>query len=325
MRIYFTSCEPCALRLGGVYAGFCAAHEQFAEFSPSDRVIAEFFPENAELSPLSFLADEKFFSSPPDFADVYDFGCGALIHIKHFYPRVRGIRLLTQMREGGFLVTLYKDAFLQVAAEGNGSFFTRALPYSVRSAKLFPLRAGKTTLLAVQEETDKKESFLMLTNGAELLFEGRVLSVTGGEYIETEQAFYDLAGHVAKSSWEAGAEGLRLVRYDVRAREGFSPSAINENLLPFAFFQAVRARADFKAYLSDELIARADKLLRYLGNFSGVLIPPSVFYLKYGKINAVGLLFAEKQNLFRVRFFETPVKDGKIVNIIPVGEDARAT
>ena len=58
----------------------------------------------------------------------------------------------------------------------------------------------------------------------------------------------------------------------------------------------------------------------YLGGFTGVCVPPSVFYLAHGKINAAGLVYPEKENLFRIKFFAAPLENGKISNIVPVGE-----
>ena len=44
MRVYFTSEEPCALRLGGALAGFCSRHEKFADIAEGEKTLAAFFP-----------------------------------------------------------------------------------------------------------------------------------------------------------------------------------------------------------------------------------------------------------------------------------------
>ncbi len=322
MRVYFTSSELCALRLGGVFAGFCSEHEKFVDLSEDAKIVAEFFPENARLLPLSFLLDGAFFSAPPDFADVYDFGCGALVHIRSFSLRGEETSVLSQVREGNFLATLYKDSALRIALEGGGEFAVKTLPYNVRSAKLTAFSADGAAFFALEEETDREDRYFALFKGTAPVFEGRVLSCsrpdTDGRTMETRQALRDAAGHVATGVWELHRDGLKLVRYEVKEREGFSPAALDRKILPFAFFQTLLARGNYKAYLSDALLPRAEKLAAYLGNFSGVVLPPSVFYLQHGETDAVGLVYPEKFNLFRVRFFTAPSENGKIINIMPV-------
>lgn len=318
MRVYFTSEVPCALRLGGAIAGFCSRHEQFADISEGERVLAEFFPENAELMPLSFLLDGAFFEAPPSFCEVYRYGCGANVHIKRFSARRKGLKPLSQLRAGNTLATLYEDGGLQLCIECGNEFYAAPLPFSVTGCTLKELAGG---ILAAEGKTQGEEIYLALFSGAKPLFAGEVLSYSGGERIKTVRTFHDAPGHTAESVWNFSGGQLRLESYSVREREGFSAQALDERLIPFAFFQTVLARGEFAKYLSPALAPRAGEVARYLGSFTGVCVPPSVFYMAHGNVNAAGLVYPEKENLFRIRFFAAPLEQGKIANIVPVGEE----
>ena len=107
---------------------------------------------------------------------------------------------------------------------------------------------------------------------------------------------------------------------EVFPREGFDPASLPETLFPFAFFEELAAGGDPAPFLSPALGEQAEKLSAYLGDFCGVCVPEEVFYRIYGKINAVGLIYARAENSFDVKFFRTQTQDGKISNILPADE-----
>lgn len=324
MRVYFTSDEACILRLGGAFAGACSRHEKFADLDPAEGIVAEFFPEDPALAPAAFVLDEKFFASPPEACEVYRCGFCILLRLRRFAGRESGIRPLLQARIEGTLCTLYRDGCLLACAEAEGKFCAHPLPHCVRSARFLPLRAGKKTLAALEGETGSEEKYLLLFAGEKPVFESFVLSYAGGDTFSAVRALHDIAGHTAESEWTA-EDGLRLVRASVREREGFDAAKQDARLIPFAFFETLLAQGDYQKYLAPSLLARAEKIGEYLGAFTGVLLPPSAFYLEYGSVNAAGLVYPKGDNLFDVRFFAAPLQEGKIVNILPVEKAADAS
>ncbi len=321
MRVYFTSAEPSFLRLGGVMAGACGRHEKFADLSEAGPVLAEFFPEDPLLAPLSFLIGESFWKQPPPFCTVYHYDCGASIHVARYAARRGEMRLLDQRRLGDTLLTLYRDGSLMLSAEDGRHFTALPLPAEVQKAALGQLHACGRDLLFAEGSMQGDKTYLALFDGAKTLFCGEVLGFEGGKMLTTRRAFYDVPGHIAESVWEIAEGELRLAQMNVREREGFDAAKLEERLLPFSFFQTVLARGNFVQYLSPALAARAGEIAAYLGNFSGVCVPPSVFYLAHGEINAAGLIYPETENLFRIKFFAAPLEKGKIANIVPVGDD----
>ena len=320
MRVYFTSEEPCALRLGGALAGFCSRHEKFADIAEGEKTLAEFFPENADLLPRSFLLDKNFLHAPPDFCETYLYDCGANVHVRRFDARHKGMKPLCQLRAAGALATLYEDGGIQIVIESGNGFYAAPLPPGLRGARLKQIDAGGTALIAAEGQTERGETFLSLFSGTKPLFSGEVLSYTGGEKLTTVTAFHDAPGHVARSVWSAEGDALRPESYDVRERNGFDAEKLDARLVPFAFFQTVLARGEFAKYLSPALAPRAGEIARYLGDFTGVCVPPSVFYLAHGNVNAAGLIYPEKENAYRIRFFAAPLENGKITNIVPAEE-----
>ena len=319
MRVTFTSAEPCALRLGGIFAGFCSRHEKFADLSPADKIAAEFFPEAPDREPLSLLLDEALFSAPPEPCRVYRYEGGAHVHVAGFSGRRRGIQTLSQVKACGALCTLYADGLLQANIQSKSGFFTAPLPECVRTARFLPLSACGKDWIALEGQTDGEDLYLRLFDDTTPLFEEFVLSYEGGNRLKTRRAFRDIAGHISESEWEI-QDGLRLALYRVREKDGFDAEKLDARLVPLAFFQTVLAKGDFRKYLSPALLPRAESIGQYLGDFTDVCIPPSVFYLLLGETNAAGLVYPSGERLFDVRFFAAPLEDGKIANLLPLGE-----
>lgn len=59
----------------------------------------------------------------------------------------------------------------------------------------------------------------------------------------------------------------------------------------------------------------AGELSGYLGDFSGVVVPPQKFYERTGEMRAAGLVYPLLANLYRVKFFSADMQGGKIINI----------
>ena len=218
------------------------------------------------------------------------------------------------------MLTLYRDGELHLAAEDKDTFGVLALPAETEDASLGRLRFAGRTLLYAESRAGKKKR-LTLFDGASPLFDGEVLGFAGGNELVTQRPLYDIPGHVAESTWTAEGGGLRLLRSEVREREGFDPAALPERLRPFAFFQTVLARGDPAKYLTPALAERTKEIAGYLGDFCRVCLPPPACYRAYGEENHVALAYRERKNLFRLRLFSAPLEDGKIANLLPSDEN----
>ena len=315
MRIHFSAERPCALRLGGALLGSVGGAEKFAEIG-GEGVLAEFLPDDGDLLPLAFRIGEGFFEKPPACADAYRYGCGADVFVR-FAPRGAPMRVLAQKRCEGALLTAFAAGRPQLAVETSGGF------------GLFDLPAADD--YAPGEQTIGGERFysVLCTRGAKrvlCLYDGEprevfrdaVAGFSCGERLRVSFAFEDIAGHTAERVYRAENGELVEESFSLRAREGFSPAALHERLLPFALFQEILAGGDPAPYLSPSLAEKKELLQEYLGGFCGVYLPKEIFYLVHGRKNAAGLVYRRAENAFDVKFFEAETEGGKIANLLPV-------
>ena len=128
MRVYFLSYMPAILKLNGLYIGMIDGFERHIELDPKDRVFAEIIPDE-NLQSINFFLDEKFFSSPPPFCDLYSMEGDFLIYIREYSVKNCRIEVLHQTRFCGNLVTLFAQGGLYISIEG-GEYSLEPLPPS---------------------------------------------------------------------------------------------------------------------------------------------------------------------------------------------------
>ena len=82
---------------------------------------------------------------------------------------------------------------------------------------------------------------------------------------------------------------------------------ILENLLPYAFFESILIGANYVDFLCDDLLSDGEKIVDFLGDFSGVILTEDV--------HTCGLVKQKGERLFEVEYFTVEIKDGKIADV----------
>lgn len=307
MRVYFLSCRPAALKLNGIYLGMVDGFERHVELDPKDKVFAEFLPAD-NFQSVNICLDEKFFKSPPEFADVYLMQQDALVYIRKFSPKDIKLKIIYQTRFCGNLVTLFSQGEVYVSIEGSG-YELKALPQSFLNPAAEEKTIGGKSVLSVRGG----EILLIISDAGKIVFLNRAESATFGDTLELCVPFETCARVVAECAFSYDGEKFTLI--SSKTKETLPPPP---EVLHFAFFECVLTRGDCTPYLSSELKGKAAALKEYLGEFVDVTIPPEKFYLSHGNIPAAGLVYPRAANLFEVKYFSVTLKDGKIDNIFPV-------
>ena len=296
MKIYFLSSRPCALMLGGVFFGMTNRFERFAEIEPKDNVFAEFIPEGA--LPVGFFVTEKLRFSPPEHCEVYLLRDGIAVYARDFPPSDFSLKIVAQERFGANLVTVFRQGALQISLETPAGFSVSELPEAF----------GKCSL--------RYESGLFFLEGEGMLaafsadgkcvFSERVSAykIENGTLTAT-LPLSDSRGRSAECSWALTEEGCFQTAFRIR-QEGEAAKVQNE-LLPYAFFESVLIGANFSELLSDELKEKAEHIKAFLGDFSGVTLTKDPA--------TCGLVHKKKERLYELRYFTVDVKDGKIADI----------
>lgn len=302
-----------ALKLNGAYLGLIEKFEKFVDVSDGDfysekKILAEAVPDGDAL-PVSFFIDEKLFSDPPPFTDVYLLGGDAVVYINRYERRSRPLKVIAQAAFCGGTYTLFTNCgkvYLN-CEKGECSLYELSNTFEksvMREEKVgsFPvLTVAGGGCLAVISESGKRVFY----NPAE--------SFTCGDKLTVTVNFNTCAG--CKATCTFGYDGEKMTLYKSVTEEYIPP---DEQILHFAFFESVLTRGNFAKYLCDGLKESAAALPAFLGEFVDVTIPYKKFYERHGDIRAAGLVYPVKSNLFTVKYFATEVENGKITNVYQI-------
>ena len=313
MRIYFSAALPCVLRAGGAPAGFLSGNELCADMD--EHVPVEFIPADANFLPLTFAAGKSFFEKPPACCDVYRCGCYNIIYAARFVPRGAGFDAKCQGRGAGMQATVFECGGPFLCIQDGEGFDTYPLPQA-GEYEIGEERIGNETFLCVRGQACGFLAFF--SAGRRRALQLKANSYECGERLRVTQTFADVACHTAETEYAAQNGELALLSKKVWARKNFDPAALDEKILPFAFFQEIAAGGDFTPYLSESLAEKADLLREYLGDFCAAAIPKEIFYRVHGNVNAVGLVYRRAENSFDMKLFRAETQDGRIVNVLPV-------
>ena len=100
-----------------MFIGTIDGFERRIELDSANGVFAEIIPDN-NLQPVNFFLNEKFFSAPPAFAEVYLMDGDALINIREYGAKDVKLNVVCQTRFCGNLITVFSQGGVYLSAEG---------------------------------------------------------------------------------------------------------------------------------------------------------------------------------------------------------------
>ena len=307
MRVYFLSYIPAILKLNGIYIGTIDGFERRIELDPNDKIFAEIVPDN-NLQGVNFFLDEKFFTCPPPFCDVYCTEGDYLIYIREYEPKGGKIEVLYQTRFCGNLVTLFAQGGIYLSIEGT-EYLLEPLPQA------FAKFTAETHTLAGREvlAISNGRHLIIVSEKGKIIFRSAANSFSFSDTLKITAEFETCTCAQAVCEYSYDGQSLNLVSSDIS--EVRPPE---KEILHFAFFESVLIGADCTKYLDDSLKDRAGQLKSYLGEFVSVTVPPEKFYVLHGNINAAGLTYPKSKNLYEIKYFAVDLNSDKITNIYPV-------
>lgn len=307
MRIYFLSCTPSILKLNGQYAGGVDLFERYTEVDLNDSILAEIVP-GENLQPVNFFLNADLLAAPPEFMDVYLSAYDTTIYIRRFESRDTRLSVIFQTRFEGNLITVFSQGEVYLSVEGKEYLLT-------------PI-GGRFKSLSVEQKEIAGYPVLALFGGDGLI----IISHTGAQLFANEVIFAEFGATFktgvrfetctcAEAHCEYAYDGEKLTLISSKTVEKQPP---DNRIMHFAFFESLMTFGDFSKYLSPELAERACHLKEYLGKYTGVVTPTEKFCLSHPNEQAAGLVYPEKQNLFKIKYFAVRLADGKIDNIYPI-------
>lgn len=302
MKIYFLSSKPCALTLNGAYFGLTDRFERYADIALADRMLVTFTPENA--LPVSFFLTEEIRFTPPAGCEVYLLKNAIAIYACDFPPRDLTLIPVAQARENDALVSVFLQGALQLSIQSQQGFFVRPLPPSFASCKI-EFHSGLVFLRSA-------DTLAIFTKKAEQVFLENVLSYTvENDMLSARLPLSERLGRALDGKWrlrENGCERASFSLLQTRTENGETDAEkIQDELLPYAFFESVLIGADVAQMLCEELLPQKDKLVAFLGEFVSVAPTESP--------NVCALIRKKKQGLFEAAYFTVTVENGKITDV----------
>lgn len=301
MRIYFLSSQPCALKLGGVYFGAVDTFERFANVTLSDNILVEFIPENA--LPIAFFLTESLRETPPEGCEVYILREGIAVYARDFTPNDFTLRPIAQITQDDCRATVFSQGKIHLSVQTATDFFIATLPPSFLKTELF-FHKDFLFLKSPQE-------LAIYTKTGKQVFLEKVLSYSVQEdELSVKIPLLESLGRAADcvySLTEQSCTQTRCTLTQTRKNPSAETSDIQEELLPYAFFESILLGADVAELLSEDLKASAKDLPAFFGEFV------SVFPTKDWACCA--LIKKRKENLFEAVYYTITLKNGKISDI----------
>ncbi len=296
MKIYFCSSIPAVLTLNELYFGVTDTFERFIDVSLKENIFVRFTPQNA--LPVSFFLTEDIRFTAPKGVEVYLLRDGIALYARDFPPSDFSLRPLAQIRENNLLATLFFQGDLQLSLTTEKTAFVATLPPRFSTATL----SYHNGFVFVETETS-----LAVYNGrAECVFMEDILSFTKRDNGFTAiLRLCDSLNRTAECSYILN--GDTCIRETFILRQAFFCEQDKLELIPFAFFESVLIGANFETFLSDELLAEKDKIVRFLGDFSAVILTEDP--------NTCGLLKRCGKRIFEACYYTVTLKDYKILDI----------
>lgn len=307
MRVYFLSSARAALKLDGQFLGTVDGFERYVEIKSGAAPFCELVPEGGYL-PLAFRLDRSFFADPPPCVDIFRAGGEIYVYAREYAPMGGGIKIICQRRFSGALITIFSSGGVHLSIDGE-NFFLSPLPKEFGKptlTEIFP--CGKPAL-----EMCAGEFLIIISATGKLIFKNRAKIENSGETLDICVPFETCADACAALSYSYDGDGLTLLKSVTKER--VKP---DERVLHFAFFEAALTRGQYEKYLCDELQKKAGEIFSYLGEFTGVCVPPSSFFERNPEKLAAGLIYPRAQNIFEVKIYAVELDGGKISNIYPV-------
>ena len=302
MKIYFLSAIPCALSVNGCYFGLCDTFERFAELSLKDETYILFQPQGAGA--VGFFLTEQIRFTPPKGCAVYLLPDAIAIYAKDFPPSDFTLLPLQQLREDKTLATLYSQGALQLSIESEFGFFISTLPPSFADAEL----EFMCNLLFVK--TPQRLAIFSLY-GKQLLQEEILFYEVNGNELHIKIPLSDSLGRIADCRFQMQNDGLTRTAFSLsqaRTQSGDAqPTAVQDDLLPFALLDSVLIGADYTQFLCESLRPKATALRSFLGEFIAVTITKNP--------RVCGLVREKQPDLYEVAYIEVQVENGQIIDV----------
>ncbi|MBQ8197755.1 MAG: hypothetical protein IJX16_03265 [Clostridia bacterium] len=308
MFYYFSAEYPCAIKVNGVYLGLIGLSVKNISSNQSSDFI-EICPLNCAEPTINFLLDENFLNFPPPYVSITDLKGGYLIKFTKSYTG-GDFKVIGQEKYNDLLVTVFNENGIKISLETQTDFLAEPIPTDCDTAHFYRPEfnknlvavsfSGNKTLLAVYD----------IQNKIKKVFFGLVDEFSFEDGFSTTENYLDIAKHRLTIKWKYEDCELKEEKRTLTRTENFNATELPKQVLPYAFLEEFMLKGEFDPYLCGAVLDNADSLSGFLGEYIGVMPPPS-----FRSPNEIGLIYHKKENCYLVDYFTFELTDGKISGI----------
>lgn len=338
MYFYFSGDYPAALKLNGIYMGAITHSAKFCKADPDNPPFVEiitlsggtfdgggtFGAEKQDCAgeingeseqviftqPFAFLPNARFLSCPPPNMTVTDLKGGYFLRVNNACMR-GGFSVIAQQKYKDAAVTVLRENGLKISIETACDFYAEGLPFDGSSADVYRIKGSGDKVIAIAIY-GRHTQILCYAIGQKI---SKILSLTVDGFdvqngLSTIQKKSDIAKHVITSTWDFKDEKAFEISRKVTCSPNFSPLNLPDKLLPYAFLEEILCGGNASPYLGGQTAKNADRLHDYLGEFIGIMPPPT-----FRNFQEIGLIYPVKSNVYSVKYATFDVEGNKIVNL----------
>ena len=311
MYFCISSTHPAVLKIDGVYLGSCCNTVKCYDFPKDATPFIEICTLNGCAPSLSFFPEQNFLNTPPQAVAVTDLKGGYLI--KYFNQPINSdFKIIAQEKSSSAVVTLFNENGNKLSIETPTDFYTENFDFLVNSAKFKPVTVDGKTLLAVIIYSIER-TFLSIYDLGEKtikLLSEEVQSFSLDNEIKFTKEYVDIAKHKVTLLYGYKNNSLYIKDKNVSSLRKITCDSLIDEIIPFAFLEALLLGDSISEFLSDKILSSENKLSGFFGNFIGVFPPP-----EFRPSNQVGLVYKQKDNLYKTEYFTFSIENKKITSI----------
>jgi len=313
MYYYFCADFPAIIKINGIYYGTIYQTVKFINAESDKSPFIEVCSLLSSERNVNVLLDSHFFHTPPENVVITDLDGGYMIKFKKCFI-FEQFNVLCQQKLPNAVVTVFTENGLKLSIESPNDFYAQTIKYNAGNVSVDNVTIDGQELIAVSL-TDSNTLLLIFDIRDKIIkiFEREVSSYNFENGFSTTENLLDIAKHTVISSWEYQNGTLTEKNKRVNCSNDFDKDKLNEKILPYAFLEEFLCGGNIDDYLSDNVKENKLSLKDYLGDFIGIMPPPS-----FKKYDYIGLIYSKHQNVYFVKYFRFELSNRKICNLTKV-------
>lgn len=271
--------------------------------------LVEICPLTCGKQPINFILNQDLLNCPPKEITITNLDGGYLIKINDIITTT-DFKIIAQKKFTNAVCTVFSENGYKLSIETPTDFFAQTLDFEVNNANITQFNYGKTIAIEFNLapkiisvfNIENKITPIMNMQVENLLIEDNSITTT--------VTYQDIAQHKVTTTWKISDNKVIQTDKKVDCSPTFSPTNCIEQVLPYCFLEELLVGGDIKDYLTQNMLKNASKLTNYLGDFIGIIPPPT-----FKDQNLIGLVYKKADNLFEVKYLKTEMQNNKISNI----------